>query len=133
MLAAVETLDQWLSNPTMSDVEARWRIALRWKQMRIELDRPEGPDLTALDGICDQYAGAERSFKEKAGAEKSLKELKDVHCSLQRHGDVVLVEDHSTYGTFLNGARIEGSAPLAAGDRLRLGTPGIVLQLIAVD
>jgi pSer/pThr/pTyr-binding forkhead associated (FHA) protein len=45
----------------------------------------------------------------------------------------VIVEDHSTYGTFLNGSRLEGRASLAAGDRLRLGTPGIVLQLIAVE
>jgi len=55
------------------------------------------------------------------------------HCSLSRQGDEVIVEDHSTYGTFLNGSRLEGRASLAAGDRLRLGTPGIVLQLIAVE
>ena len=52
---------------------------------------------------------------------------------IKLNGHEAIVEDHSTYGTFLNGTRIEGSAPLAAGDRLRLGTPGIVLQLIAVD
>ncbi len=55
------------------------------------------------------------------------------HCSLWRQGDEVIVEDHSTYGSFLNGGRIEGRALLAAGDRLRLGTPGIELHLIAVE
>jgi hypothetical protein len=55
------------------------------------------------------------------------------HCSLSRRGEVVVVEDHSTYGTFLNGDRVDGKATLAAGDRLRLGSPGIVLQLIAVE
>jgi hypothetical protein len=55
------------------------------------------------------------------------------HCSIQRQGDQVILEDHSTYGSFLNGSRIEGKAPLAAGDRLRLGTPGIELHLIAVE
>ncbi|MGB5293439.1 MAG: FHA domain-containing protein [Thermoanaerobaculia bacterium] len=54
------------------------------------------------------------------------------HCSLWVQGDEVIVEDHSTYGSFLNGSRIEGRAVLAAGDRLRLGAPGIELHLIAV-
>jgi hypothetical protein len=31
----------------------------------------------------------------------------------------------------VNGARVSGSAVLAAGDRLRLGTPGVVLELVA--
>ncbi len=55
-----------------------------------------------------------------------------VHCSVVRRGTKVVVEDHSTYGSFVNGERIEKLAALAAGDRLRLGTPGIELQLIAV-
>ncbi|NHZ73483.1 MAG: FHA domain-containing protein, partial [Nitrospirae bacterium] len=55
------------------------------------------------------------------------------HCSLSRQGDEVIVEDHSTYGSFLNGSRIEGRAILSAGDRLRLGTPGVELHLIAVE
>jgi hypothetical protein len=55
------------------------------------------------------------------------------HCSIWRQGEEVVVEDHSTYGSFLNGARIHGRAALAAGDRLRLGTPGIELHLIAVE
>jgi hypothetical protein len=54
------------------------------------------------------------------------------HCSVYRAGKRVVVEDQSSYGTFLNGQRIEGKARLAAGDRLRLGSPGIELQLIAV-
>jgi FHA domain len=54
------------------------------------------------------------------------------HCRLYRAGDEVVVEDHSTYGSFLNGARVVGRATLAVGDRLRLGSPGIELQLIAV-
>jgi hypothetical protein len=52
------------------------------------------------------------------------------HCSIFRTQDRVLVEDHSRYGSFLNGQRIEGRAVLAAGDRLRLGTPGVELHLI---
>ena len=54
------------------------------------------------------------------------------HCSIYRVGDRVLVEDHSSYGSFLNDKRIETKAILAVGDRLRVGTPGVELRLIAV-
>lgn len=53
------------------------------------------------------------------------------HCSIERDGEVVVVRDHSRYGTFVNGERVEDSTVLAAGDRLRVGTPGIVLELVA--
>ena len=54
------------------------------------------------------------------------------HCSLLREGDDVLVIDHSRHGTFLNGARVQARARLAAGDTLRLGTPGVSLELVAL-
>ncbi len=54
------------------------------------------------------------------------------HCTLMRHGARALVRDHSRYGTFVNGERVDGEAELGAGDRLRLGTPGVVLELVAV-
>jgi pSer/pThr/pTyr-binding forkhead associated (FHA) protein len=41
------------------------------------------------------------------------------------------VTDYSRYGTFVNGERIAGKAVLAAGDRLRVGTPGVVLELVS--
>jgi len=55
------------------------------------------------------------------------------HCSLRRRGSRVVLEDRSTYGTFLNDRRVKGSAEVSAGDRLRLGSPGIELQLIATE
>ncbi|MDE0754035.1 MAG: FHA domain-containing protein [Woeseiaceae bacterium] len=52
------------------------------------------------------------------------------HCSiLQKNGQCVL-EDHSRYGTFLNGHRVDGSSILQVGDAIRIGTPGYELQLI---
>jgi len=54
------------------------------------------------------------------------------HCSLRRIEGRVVVEDHSRYGSYLNGRRVDGKAVLRAGDRLRLGTPGIEVQLIEV-
>jgi hypothetical protein len=54
------------------------------------------------------------------------------HCALLARGGEVLVRDTSRYGTWVNGQRVEGEAALAAGDRLRVGTPGVVLELVAV-
>lgn len=54
------------------------------------------------------------------------------HCTLMRRDGTVIVRDHSRYGSFVNGERVEGEAMLGAGDRLRLGTPGVVLELVAV-
>lgn len=54
------------------------------------------------------------------------------HCALVTQGGEALVRDTSRYGTWVNGERVEGEAVLAAGDRLRVGTPGVVLELVAV-
>jgi hypothetical protein len=55
-----------------------------------------------------------------------------VHCTLVAERGRALVRDHSRYGTFLNGERVAGEAELGAGDRLRVGTPGVVLELVTV-
>jgi hypothetical protein len=54
------------------------------------------------------------------------------HCTLQRRDGSAVVRDHSRHGTYVNGERVEGEAVLAAGDRLRVGTPGVVLELVTV-
>ena len=53
-----------------------------------------------------------------------------VHCRVWLRNGVAAVEDLSTYGSFVNEERIHGQATLRRGDRLRLGTPGIVLDAI---
>ncbi len=55
------------------------------------------------------------------------------HCSLQLEHGQCTVRDHSRYGTFLNGHRIDGSAALQIGDLIRLGTPGFELRLITTE
>ena len=55
------------------------------------------------------------------------------HCSVLARDGRAFVEDHSTYGTYLNGDRIDGCAELIAGDHLRLGTPGVELQAIVFE
>ena len=52
------------------------------------------------------------------------------HCTLRAFGGVAQVEDHSTYGTYVNDERAVGRVALRAGDVLRLGTPGVSLELI---
>ncbi|MEO7773562.1 MAG: FHA domain-containing protein [Steroidobacteraceae bacterium] len=55
------------------------------------------------------------------------------HCSVVRDGnDAVVLIDHSAHGSYVNGERVRGRARLAAGDRLRVGTPGVELSLIRV-
>ncbi len=41
-----------------------------------------------------------------------------------------MVEDHSTYGSFVNDEKVSGRTALTVGDRLRLGSPGVTLELI---
>ncbi|HEU4601635.1 MAG TPA: FHA domain-containing protein [Steroidobacteraceae bacterium] len=60
----------------------------------------------------------------------SLPGISRAHCTLVRQNGAVLVEDHSTYGSFVNDERVHGRTTLAVGDRLRVGTPGITLDLI---
>lgn len=54
------------------------------------------------------------------------------HCTVRREGSGVVVIDHSRHGSFVDGRRVIGRARLRAGNRLRLGTPGTAVELIAV-
>ena len=55
------------------------------------------------------------------------------HCRLFESAGSAVVEDLSTWGTYVNGERIAGRAVLAAGDRIRVGSPGIELLLIEAE
>lgn len=52
------------------------------------------------------------------------------HCTVVRRNGAVVVEDHSTYGSYVNEERVAGRTALTVGDRLRLGSPGVTLELI---
>jgi hypothetical protein len=54
------------------------------------------------------------------------------HCTLRHDGARTQVVDHSTFGSFVDGVRVRGRALLTAGSVLRLGEPGIELQLVAL-
>lgn len=55
------------------------------------------------------------------------------HCVVSLDNGQFVVTDHSRYGTFLNGHRIDGSAVLQTGDLIRIGTPGFELRLISAE
>jgi hypothetical protein len=54
------------------------------------------------------------------------------HCTFLRDGDELVLLDHSTFGTFVNGERVHERVRVHAGDRVRVGEPGVELSLIAV-
>jgi hypothetical protein len=54
------------------------------------------------------------------------------HCTLRMSDGQAIVEDRSTYGTFVNDERVGGRVTLRVGDVLRLGAPGVTLDLIRV-
>lgn len=60
----------------------------------------------------------------------ALPGISRAHCTLSRRHGAVIVEDHSTYGTFVNDEKVVGRTALTVGDRLRLGSPGVTLELI---
>jgi hypothetical protein len=52
------------------------------------------------------------------------------HCTVVRRNGAVMIEDHSTYGSYVNEERVAGRTALTVGDRVRLGSPGVTLDLI---
>jgi len=54
------------------------------------------------------------------------------HCTLRRERGRAVLIDHSSHGSYLDGVRVRGRAFLSAGSVLRLGTPGVELDLVAL-
>ncbi len=78
--------------------------------------------------IGTQVAAGERALGLPAGSPG----ISRSHCRVRLRDGVAVVDDLSTYGSFINDERVHGSAVLRRGDRLRLGTPGVVLDAIEV-
>jgi hypothetical protein len=54
------------------------------------------------------------------------------HCTFVHEGDYLVLVDHSAHGTYVNGERVVERIRMQAGDRVRIGEPGVELALIAV-
>ena len=55
------------------------------------------------------------------------------HCSLRNDALASVLIDHSSHGTWLNDERVAGRAEVFAGDRIRIGDPGVELTLLAIE
>lgn len=55
------------------------------------------------------------------------------HCSLRVTPLTTELIDHSSHGTWLNDERVFGRAEVYAGDRIRIGDPGVELTLLTVE
>jgi hypothetical protein len=54
------------------------------------------------------------------------------HCTFVRNGDELVLVDHSHFGTVVNGERVSERVRIHAGDKVRLGEPGVELSLISI-
>ncbi|MDH4108060.1 MAG: FHA domain-containing protein [Gammaproteobacteria bacterium] len=120
---------------------------LPWDQSPFVIERPEvhhadGDVPTHVLFGSQAYAIGETPLvlgSQAGDAERSIPLAADMpgmsrrHCSLARIDGRCVVEDHSRYGTFLNGHRINGSTVLQVGDTIRIGSPGFEFQLITTD
>lgn len=52
------------------------------------------------------------------------------HCSIYRQGKSVVLDNHSQYGTRVDGVDVKGSATLVSGQTIAIGEPPAVLLLI---
>ncbi|NNF16383.1 MAG: FHA domain-containing protein [Gammaproteobacteria bacterium] len=59
-----------------------------------------------------------------------VKGISRQHCLISQRGGQVVIDDKSTYGTFVNGKRVSGSQALNVGDRVQIGNPGIEVRII---
>ena len=83
---------------------------------------------------CPLVLGTQRADGERwLDLQQDMPGVSRRHCVLSRENRQYVVTDHSRYGTFLNGHRIDGSAVLQTGDLLRIGTPGFEFRLIYVE
>jgi hypothetical protein len=55
------------------------------------------------------------------------------HCTFVRDGEELVLVDHSHFGTVVNGERVAERVRIHAGDKVRLGEPGIELSLISIS
>jgi hypothetical protein len=95
------------------------------------------PSHLVLDGQAYRLSNIPlRIGTEAAAGEYSLvidarhKGVSRRHCSIELSGDRVLMNDHSRYGTLLNGHRVNAAAVLQRGDIISVGDPACELKLI---
>lgn len=118
---------------------------LPWDQSPIEVDSPDDdngaqPTHVLLGDTAMPVTSSALVLGTQATADERWLDLgQDMpgvsrrHCEISCANGQCVVTDHSRYGTYLNGHRIDGSAVLQSGDVIRVGTPGVELRMIFVE
>ncbi len=112
---------------------------LRAAAPRAAQERGAAPTHVVYQGRAQALTAAPLLVGREPGAPRALivggaiAGISRSHCSLVARGGETVLEDHSRHGTFLNGERVQRRARLAAGDRIRLGTPGVELELVRIE
>ncbi len=83
------------------------------------------PQRSTLEIGRDPVSGGIRLGQGFAGVSR-------LHCSLRAEDGTVTLIPHSEQDTWLNDERVRGRVRVQSGDRLRLGAPGVSIELIAV-
>jgi hypothetical protein len=78
--------------------------------------------------VVGRAPGAARSIALRDG----LAGVSRRHCTFVRDSGELVLLDHSSFGTFVNGERVAERVRVYAGDHVRLGEPGVDLALIAI-
>jgi hypothetical protein len=92
-----------------------------------------GPVARAISGEPLVVGTAPSSLGRFLRLEGETDGISRAHCSVFESAGAAVVEDLSTWGTYVNGERVSGRAVLAVGDRIRVGSPGVELLLIAAE
>ncbi|MBM4220927.1 MAG: FHA domain-containing protein [Gammaproteobacteria bacterium] len=123
------------------------RMELPWDRPPVE--KATTPTLPAERSECaaTHLLAGHRAFRLDAGPltigtglgagergvllEAGLRGASRHHCTLRMENGVLMLFDHSRFGTLLNGHRVDTAAVLKAGDVISLGTPPVEFRLIA--
>lgn len=124
------------------------RRHLPWDQSGLEVERDEtarvhagvpthllfGSKAYAVSASPPLVLGSQTAEGERViGLGTDMPGISRRHCSISLRNGQCVLEDHSRYGTFLNGHRIDGSTVLQVGDTVRVGSPGYEFRMITTD
>jgi len=99
---------------------------------------PAPPTHILLDGTTYALGRGSLTVGREPGEEPAIRLPEGLagisrrHCTFVREGAETVLVDHSRCGTLVNGERIAERARVRAGDRVRVGEPGVELALISV-
>jgi hypothetical protein len=125
--------------PAMASETGSGAVTVKRDTLGSRMERRAGPSHLLFDGQVFALGSEPLVIgRSPAGAgtialSDGLAGVSRRHCTLTTENGERVLLDHSTFGTYVNGERVAERVPLRAGDRVRIGDPGVELALIAVD